>query len=421
MDTTATKTKRNFWKDINSENVSAGSLAGIFAVIACSLLLVNAGAEAGLTQQQTISWVSSAWIFGGALGIFLGLYTRKPIVGGWSIPAAVMLSTTLGNFTFEQAVGGYFMGGVLVFLIGLSGLVNVIIRYLPLPIIMAMIAGALIKFGTGIVVGISDLPIIAGIPVLTYFFCLRWQKIISPIIPALLIGLVLFYTVGDGGSMSTSYEFQLLELYVPAFSIDAFFAISIPLAILVIGAENAQATGILMTEGYKPPVKTMTVLSGVGGMVACWFGSHNANIGGPATAICAGEGAGEEKEKRYVASILCGVICLVFGIFASYALAFVKVIPVELVAVIAGLAMINTLIQAFQMSFGGEKPKLQLGAFASFCIALSGISIFNITAPFWALVFGVLISMTIDKKDYFAMVSPKVQDTESKESLAETH
>ena len=50
------------------------------------------------------------------------------------------------------------------------------------------------------------------------------------------------------------------QFTVPHFSLDAFMAIAVPLAALVIGAENAQATGVLMAEGYRPPVNAMTVI-----------------------------------------------------------------------------------------------------------------------------------------------------------------
>jgi benzoate membrane transport protein len=78
-------------------------------------------------------------------------------------------------------------------------------------------------------------------------------------------------------------EFQELEsvfivpqLVTPSFNIDAIISIGIPLALLVIAAENAQATGVLMTQGYKPPINEMTILSGIGGINV----GHNANIAG---------------------------------------------------------------------------------------------------------------------------------------------
>ena len=385
-----TQNLRNPLRDLTQENISAGLLAAIFGCVATSLIIINSGAQAGLTDGQIVSWLFSCWFFGGCIGVYLAWKTGQPISGAWSIPAAVMLGGTLGHFPFEEAVGAYFMAGAMVFVLGVTGLVNRIIRLIPMPIIMAMIAGALMRFATGIMGGLSDLPLIAGATVATYFCSLALLPRVTPIIPALAVGLSLFFVFGEAAPVATAAQFQLPGFYMPAFSFEAFIAISLPVAVLVVGAENAQATGVLMSEGYKPPVNTMTTLSGIGGMVACFFGAHNANIAGPMTAICSSEVAGSEKEKRYVASIICGLICLTFGILSSYAISFIKLVPLALIATVAGLAMINVLLQSLQLAFTTEKKaSFQLGAFTAFVVALSGVSFLNITAPFWALVAGL--------------------------------
>ncbi|NIB31068.1 hypothetical protein HBB16_04020 [Pseudonocardia sp. MCCB 268] len=48
--------------------------------------------------------------------------------------------------------------GLIVLGLGLSGLIGTVSRWLPQPIVMAMIAGALIKFGTGVVTAAGSAP-----------------------------------------------------------------------------------------------------------------------------------------------------------------------------------------------------------------------------------------------------------------------
>ena len=400
------KTKsKHFWQDFTVETISAGILAAIFGCVATSLIIINSGELANLPTDFTISWLSSVWFFGGILGIIMAFVTKQPISGAWSIPAAVLLGTTLQTYSIPQAVGAYFLSGVLVFILGVSGIVNKIIKFLPMPIIMAMIAGALMRFAIGIISGIQALPVISGITVITYFISRTlWPKV-SPVIPSLLIGIALSITIGGVDIDMTSVQFLPMQIILPEFSFNAFIAISIPITILVIGAENAQATGVLMSEGYTPPVKQMTILSGIGGMIVSFFGGHNANIAGPMTAICSSDIAGEHKEKRYTASILCGVICATFGFFASYAINFIKLIPAPLVTTIAGMAMINVLLQALQGAFN-NKENFQFASFFAFIIALSNMTLFNITAPFWSLVIGVGIAI-ITERDAFFMNNKK--------------
>jgi benzoate membrane transport protein len=128
------------------------------------------------------------------------------------------------------------------------------------------------------------------------------------------------------------------------------------------------------------------------------FGGHNANIAGPMTAICSSEEAGNDKEKRYTASVVNGILFGLFGVIASISLAFVSGLPGALISIVSGLAMINVLYGAYHIGFGTNKFKL--GAFFALAIALSGVTIFKISAPFWALVGGVIVSYIAERHDF---------------------
>ena len=109
---------------------------------------MNAAMAAGSPPAQTISWLCSVCALGGILSLVLALGHKQPITGAWSIPIAVILGNTLTFFTINQAVGAYLPAGIIVLIPGLSGLVGKVMRLLPIPIVMGMIAGAMIKFGT---------------------------------------------------------------------------------------------------------------------------------------------------------------------------------------------------------------------------------------------------------------------------------
>lgn len=155
--------------------------------------------------------------------------------------------------------------------------------------------------------------------------------------------------------------------------------------------------GVLKAQGYNVPANAMTVASGIGGTISGLVGAHNANIAGPMTAICASEEAGP-KEGRYAASFWNGVTFAAFGLVGSFTIAFVSFIPSELVNVLAGLAMLNVLIQAFNEGFGTLKYKT--GAFFALCVGASGLSFLGIGSAFWALVAGVVVSAICDRKDF---------------------
>lgn len=389
---------RELPKHLNAKTITAGVVAAIFGCTGPALLVIKAATDGGLTQVQAISWLFSIYFFGGLISIFLALKYKMPITGAYSIPAAVMMIAALKNFSVYEAAGAYFVAGVIVLVLGFSGLIGKVMHWIPLPIVMGMIAGAMIRFGTGIITSTRDIPLMGFAALIGFLVLPKFSKKIPPVLGALLLGMIAAAFMGSLNWSNAEFKFIAPQLLMPEFSVDAIISVAIPLAILVIGAENAQATGVLMSQNYKPPINAMTIISGLGGIITSFFGGHNANIAGPMTAICASEEAGDNKEGRYAATFVNGVLFGGFGLVASLALAFVSGLPKALIGIIAGLAMINVLYSAFHDAFGTKKFKN--GAFFALIIAMSGIVVLKISAPFWALVGGVVVSYLAEPNDF---------------------
>ncbi len=389
---------RELRSKLNANTITAGVVAAIFGCTGPALIIMNAAQNGKLTDIQTISWLFSVYFFGGLISIILALYYKMPINGAWSIPGAVMLATALPLFPFDQVVGAYFIAGVIVLFLGVSGLIGKAMRWIPLPIVMAMIAGAMLRFGLGIITSTQKAPLIGFAVLVAYFGGYRFSKRISPVLWALIVGIAVAFLTGGVKLAGTHVGWVSPKIFAPSFSTGALFAIAIPLAILVIGAENAQAYGVLTAEGYRAPINAMTVISGIGGMITSLFGGHSANIAGPMTAICSSDAAGPDKSGRYAATVVNGVLFGSFGLFASLVVPFVRALPGELVSLLAGLSMIGVLLNAFERAFSAKR--FRYGAFFALLIAMSGIVIFKISAPFWSLVGGVLASMILEPQDF---------------------
>lgn len=243
--------------------------------------------------------------------------------------------------------------------------------------------------------------LIVGLAALTGFFVVpKFVKKIPPVLIALILGVGAAIATGSTNFATGGVEWIAPRLVAPTFKLDSIIAVSIPLAVLVIGAENSQAISVLYVQDYKPPINSITIFSGIGGIVSGLFGAHNANIAGPMTAICSSEEAGENKEGRYAASVVNGITFAAFGLFASAALGFVRALPAGLISILAGVAMMNVLIQSFDIAFSARK--FRVGTFAALVVAMSGITILRIGAPFWSLVIGVIISLLADTEDFRA-------------------
>lgn len=213
--------------------------------------------------------------------------------------------------------------------------------------------------------------VIAGSAILVYLLSSRFLKKVPPILMAFVVAVILSLVMGQFQVKDMESGFMLPQLVTPSFNIDAIISIGIPLALLVIGAENAQATGVLMTQGYKPPVNQMTTFSGIGGIITAFFGGHNANIAGPMTAICSSKEAGE-TQGRYAAVVVCGVLFATFGLFSGVVIPYVTVMPSVLIGTVAGLAMIGVHLSSLQEAFSSKH--FQIGSFFALLIAMAVVN-----------------------------------------------
>ncbi|MEU3275403.1 benzoate/H(+) symporter BenE family transporter [Saccharomonospora sp. NPDC006951] len=388
---------RDLPRNLNVSTIGAAVVAAVFGCTGPALIIINGAEKAGLSPTATASWIFGVYVFGGLNSLLLALYYKQPIVGAWSIPGAVLVVDALGTYSLSELVGAYLVTSLLVILAALTGVVRRVMSWLPFPIVMAMIAGALIKFAISVVESGTATPWIVAAAVLGYLVFARFVRKIPGVVGALVAGIMVAAVTGGFSGAGFDGGLTAPELVLPTFDAGAVLAVSIPLAILVLGAENAQAIGTLMAADYRPPVNSMSLLSGVSGALAAAFGGHTANIAGPMTAICTSRDAGP-TEGRYAASVLNGTIFMAFGLLSGAAVAVVTALPSELVAAVAGLAMITVLLSAFQGAF--RASRFQVGSLFALVIAMSGVSILGISSPFWALIGGVGASLLLER-DHF--------------------
>lgn len=381
----------------NGATLSSAIISTIFGCTGPCLITITAAQAAGFTTQEMVSWIFGIYVFGGLLGAILALYYKMPISGAFSIPGATLMGTALAGYTFNEAAGAFVLAGVIVLVIGCTGIIGKVMRWLPLPIVMGMIGGCMLKFGINIVSGVNALPLVCGLAVLAFLLIPALIKGFPGVLAALTVGVISALAAGAFKGDAGNLVYIAPKLVVPHFNPNLVFSCAIPLAALVIGAENAQAMGVMKTQGYDVPANGMTVASGIGGIISGLVGAHNANIAGPMTAICSSDDAGV-KEGRYAASFWNGITFAAFGLVGSFAIAFISFIPSALVNVLSGLAMMNVLIQSFSEGFGSGEYKT--GVFFALVVGASGLSFFGIGSAFWALVAGVVVSLICDRKDF---------------------
>jgi benzoate membrane transport protein len=390
---------RDFRKHLNASTISTAIAATLIGPPVIMIFLATAR-QAGLNQQQSLSWIFMAMASGGIGGILLSLYYKKPLMGATSIVGAVMLASVIGNFDYPVVLGAYVASGLIVLVLGVSGIFNKVIRWLPREIIMAMIAGVFMRYGTGLITNGMKVPIVCGGAFLCYLLCETYIKKVPRIMGALIGGIIAaFLTNTFKTEALQGMTINLPSFFMPAIPTwDAMVAIAIPLAVISVASEDVQAIGVLLSEGYdnvpkgtKVPINATTAATGVFSMVVPFFGCHDWHLSGPLNAIIAGPSSGP-KEGRYVAAVITGVIFVFWGLAgAAVDTFFAKAVPKPFIDFVAGLAIIGVLTRALRSTFSAKK--LSLGPFMAFVVAASGVHVGGVGAPFWSLVVGVGVSL----------------------------
>ncbi len=388
---------KDLYENLNINTISSGVVAAIFGCTGPALIIIGGASSGGLTHEQTISWLFAVYFFGGLLGLFLSLKYKQPIAGAYSIAGAVLVAGALPHFSLPEAIGAYLVANLIVLGLGATGLIDKVMNWIPVPIVMGMIVGVMMRFAIEMITSVEISPLLAGSAILVYLFSSRFIKKVPPVLVALVVSVLLAVVTNEFNFSKVQGSFMLPQLEIPTFSVQAIISLSIPLAILIICTENAQTTGILMAKGFKPPSSAMAVFGAILGFFASFFGAHAINTAGPMTAICASDDSGK-KEGRYAASVANSVLFACFGVFAAFVVPFVIAMPAVIVSTIAGLAMIGVLLSSLKIAFADTT--FQMGAFFALVIGMSGVNFFNIGAPLWAIVGSILVSLLIEKNDF---------------------
>lgn len=390
-------------QNISAAGVGTGLVATLFSTLGPGVIVMNAAKSGGLTETQAVSWLFGIYAFGGLSTMFMSLKYRVPVVIAYSIPGAVLLGKVLNQFQLSEAVGAYMLVGFVTLLLTVTGAIKKVVDHIPVPIMLGMVGGVLLSFGVSLFSAAIKLPHIYGVMLALFFVVMAFKRVsqkVPPIVVSMIVGAILLSTFGLVKPVPLTLELAKPEFILPTLSWKAVLNISVPLFFLVIGVQNIQAVGVLMAEGYKPPINAMYLVPSIGAFINGFMGAHPAVTAGPSTAICSSSAAGERKDMRFIAAFWEGVFWFTFALSAGIAVHAVRIVPAEFTAVMAGLAMFDVFGSAFKGSFTGQ---FKSGAVVAFFVAITNLSILNIGAPFWAIILGVVVSLVVERNDFTFM------------------
>ena len=158
---------------------------------------------------------------------------------------------------------------------------------------------------------------------------------------------------------------------------------------------TSKGYGVIKAKGYDIPLNTVTSFSGIASVFSAFGLGHTVSLAGPVMAILAGDDAGEKKD-RYVGTVIFCAGVIVLCVFLGFLIPVITGLPATVIDLICGLAMTGLLTSSLHGAFGGER--CHMGALAAFLVGMSGLSLFGIGAPVWAVVFGLIVTLCMERK-----------------------
>jgi benzoate membrane transport protein len=390
---------RSILGDFNSAAVWAGVTTFIWYAVGLVPVQIAVTGQFGLSPEAISSWIFIIWFTGAVASVAASLVYRQPIPITSTIPGLVFLGSLSGQFSYPELVGANLMAGVVILVCGITGVGGRILRWLPMPIAMGMLAGSILGDVSHLVTATASDMAVAGATIAGYAAgrYLRSSRI-PPVGLALVTGGLAVLIAHRATPEPIAWTLPSLVVPSIQFSPAAFIAATIPLVVLSMGLGNVQGLGFLSAQGYKVPVNKITAVLGINSIVNALFGGHAAIVSRNGIPILAGPEAGP-VQGRYWANIISALLSLLIALAAGPVVSLLGILPSAYIVTLAGLALLPSLQNAFEKSFDG---KLRFGAVVAFVVSASSFTLIGIGSAFWALLIAVAASLLAEREDLFA-------------------
>ena len=384
-----------FFRDLSLSTASAGFVAVLVGFTSSVAIVFQAAQAFDATPAQISSWMWALGLGMGLCSLVPSLWLRKPVMVAWSTPGAAVLATAglAGGYSMADAVGAFMVCAAF----GVTGWFERIMNHLPLAIASALLAGVLTRFGLqGFLAAQTALPLVL---VMLASYVVAKRVLPRYAVPLTLLTAIIFVALTQGFTgASVDFSLTMPVFVAPVFTLEAAVSLALPLFVVTMASQNLpgvaaiQAAGFGQAPGAAPgsgiPISKILTLTGVATLLLAPFGGFALNLSAITAAICMGREAHPDPQRRYTAAVVCGAIYVVIGLFGATVVAVLTAFPKELIAAIAGLALLGTIGSALHVALREEAHRE--AALVTFLVTLSGVVIAGVGAAFWGVLAGAL-------------------------------
>lgn len=374
-------------KYFSLSQLTAGFVAVMVGFTSSVIIIFQAATTAGATPNEISSWLLALGIGMGVTSIGLSLFYRNPILTAWSTPGAALLITSLSGVSMAEAIGAFLFSALLITLSGVTGFFERVMTHIPRSIAAAMLAGILFHFGTNTFIAMQHHFFLVFTMFIAYLFSKRFFPRFAILI-VLLLGMMLAYSQGLLRLEHLHIALSSPIFTMPVFSLPVLISIGLPLYIVTMTSQNIPGVAVIHAEGYQPNISSIISVTGITNLLIAPFGGFALNLAAITAAICMSKEADPNPANRYKAAVVAGIFYLIAGLFGATVAALFATFPHELIAAIAGLALLGTLGASIKTAI--QEDSEREAALVTLLVSASGISLFGIGAAFWGLVAGII-------------------------------
>ncbi|MFF8596825.1 benzoate/H(+) symporter BenE family transporter [Streptomyces sp. NPDC015220] len=373
--------------------VAAGLIAVTVGVTSSAALVFTAAKAAGADDREIGSWMLALGVGLAATCVGLSLRHRAPVVTAWSTPGAALLATSLTGVPMGQAVGAFVFSALLVLVTGVTGWFARAMDRIPVPLTAALLAGVLLRFGTGLFSTMQE-DFAVAFPVFALYLVARRSAPRYAVLVALAGGVLA--TVLTGGWRLDKLHVSLAApvFVAPDFDWKVLVSVGVPLFVVTMASQNLPGVAVLRNSGYDVPVSPLMTWTGAVNALLAPFGAFGLNLAAITAAICTGEEAHPVRDKRYVAAVWAGVFYLCVGVFGATVASLLTAMPHALVLAVAGVGLLATIENSLTTALSDRTSRE--AAVVTFLATASGVTLLGIGSAFWGLLAGALTSVVVN-------------------------
>ncbi|MDS7933009.1 benzoate/H(+) symporter BenE [Acinetobacter sp. KB005] len=381
---TLLKTLKNDW---SISATVAGFLAVLISYSGPLIIFFQAAQRAHVSTDMMVSWIWGISIGAAVSGIYLSIKYKTPVITAWSAPGTALLVTLFPNVSLNEAVAAYITSAIVIFLIGVTGYFDKLLKWIPQDVAAGMMAGILFQFGIGLFTASDSMPFIVFSMLIVFLIAKRLMPRYT-MIWVLAAGVLLSLILGKMNPVDVSFSLAIPQWISPEWTWNSTLNLALPLILVSLTGQFLPGMAIMKLSGYDTPAKPIISVTSIASLAVACVGGITIVLASITAALCMGKDAHELKEKRYIAGIANGIFYILGGLFAGSIVMLFSLLPKELVAALAGLALLGAI--ATNISVAMRNDSQRDAALITFLATASGMHFLGLSSVFWGICIGVI-------------------------------